>query len=95
VTEHAEVPLAGGQRTSRPGRRHRTPSAGPAGVRALLHRYERVDFAGAPRFFGVDEQRREILSYVEGEPGTTHRRVMAANLRWLEEHRDELATFLA
>jgi phosphotransferase family enzyme len=40
----------------------------PAGVRALLEWYERVGFAGAPRFLGVDDEGREILSYVEGEP---------------------------
>ena len=40
----------------------------PAGVRALLQWYERVGFAGAPRFLGVDEEGREVLSYVEGEP---------------------------
>jgi hypothetical protein len=27
--------------------------------------------------------------------GTTPREVVLANLRWVEEHRDELATFLA
>jgi hypothetical protein len=41
---------------------------GPSGVRALLEWYERVGFDGAPRFLGFDEQGREILSYVEGEP---------------------------
>jgi hypothetical protein len=41
---------------------------GPSGVRSLLEWYERVGFDGAPRFLGFDEQGREILSYVEGEP---------------------------
>jgi hypothetical protein len=40
----------------------------PLGVRALLQWYEQVGFDGAPRFLGVDEQGREILSFVEGEP---------------------------
>jgi aminoglycoside phosphotransferase (APT) family kinase protein len=40
----------------------------PPGVRALLDWYERVGFDGAPRFLGFDEQGREVLSYVEGEP---------------------------
>ncbi|MGH3002360.1 MAG: aminoglycoside phosphotransferase family protein [Gaiellaceae bacterium] len=40
----------------------------PSGVRALLSWYERVGFDGAPRFLGVDEQGREVLTYVEGEP---------------------------
>lgn len=38
-------------------------------VHALLLHFERVGFDGAPRFLGLDEQGREILSYVEGEPG--------------------------
>lgn len=41
----------------------------PRGVQALLRWYEQVGFDGAPRFLGLDEQGREILSFVEGEPG--------------------------
>ena len=41
----------------------------PDHVRELLVWYERVGFEGAPRFLGDDEQGREILSFVEGEPG--------------------------
>lgn len=37
-------------------------------VHALLRHFESVGFDGAPRFLGIDEQGREILSYVEGEP---------------------------
>jgi hypothetical protein len=37
-----------------------------AAVHALLEHYEAVGFDGAPRFLGVDEQGREVLSYVEG-----------------------------
>jgi len=37
-------------------------------VHALLQHFERVGFDGAPRFLGIDEQGREILSFVEGEP---------------------------
>jgi hypothetical protein len=40
----------------------------PSGVRALLEWYGRVGFEGAPRFLGFDEDGREMLSYVEGEP---------------------------
>jgi len=36
-------------------------------VRALLEHLERVGFDGAPRFLGVDDRGREILSYVEGQ----------------------------
>jgi Phosphotransferase enzyme family len=36
-------------------------------VHALLGHFEQVGFDGAPRFLGIDEQGREIRSYVEGE----------------------------
>lgn len=36
-------------------------------VHALLRHFEAVGFDGAPQFLGIDEQGREILSYVEGE----------------------------
>jgi hypothetical protein len=36
-------------------------------VHALLLHFEAVGFDGAPRFLGVDEQEREVLSFVDGE----------------------------
>jgi len=36
-------------------------------VHALLRHLERVGFEGAPRLLGVDEQGREILTYISGE----------------------------
>jgi hypothetical protein len=41
----------------------------PEHVRELLLWYERVGFDGAPRFLGYDEHGREMLSFIEGEPG--------------------------
>jgi Phosphotransferase enzyme family len=38
-------------------------------VHALLVHFESVGFDGAPHFLGVDEQGREILSFVEGDAG--------------------------
>lgn len=38
-------------------------------VHALLRHFEAVGFDGAPRFLGIDEEGREILSFVEGEAG--------------------------
>ena len=35
-------------------------------VRALLDHLDAVGFAGAPRMLGVDEQGREVLSYLDG-----------------------------
>jgi hypothetical protein len=45
-------------------RRPQSPTS-PA-THALLHHLADVGFAGAPRFLGVDEQGREVLSYVPG-----------------------------
>ncbi len=46
-------------------------NAGPwtPAVHALLQHLERVGFTGAPRALGIDEQGREVLSYLEGECG--------------------------
>lgn len=38
-----------------------------AATHALLRHLETVGFGGAPRFLGVDERGREVLSYIEGE----------------------------
>ena len=48
-----------------------------AAVHELLLHFERVGFDGAPRFLGIDEQGREILTFVEGEPA--HAPVPAAD----------------
>jgi Ser/Thr protein kinase RdoA (MazF antagonist) len=46
----------------------RRPARGSsAAVRTLLRHLEEVGFEGAPRFLGVDEQGRDVLTYVEGE----------------------------
>ncbi len=64
-----EIPLEGGDMNVvvRVGDTVRRPPE-PRGVQALLRWYEQVDFDGAPRFLGIDEEGREVLSYVEGEP---------------------------
>lgn len=38
-----------------------------AGAHALLRHLERVGFAGAPRYLGVDEDSREMLSWIPGD----------------------------
>jgi hypothetical protein len=67
-----EVPLVGGMdprfapvRVGDTVRRH--PGASGDAVRALLLHLEAVGFDGAPRFLGIDERGREVLSFVEGE----------------------------
>jgi hypothetical protein len=70
-TGQAEIPLAGGDVTEgvvRVGDTVRRP-VGPHSplVHALLTHLESVGFEGAPRFLGIDQAGREVLSYVEGE----------------------------
>jgi hypothetical protein len=65
-----EIPLRGGDvnlvvRVGDTVRRPRQPS----GVQALLQWYDTVQFDGAPRFLGFDDQDREVLTYLDGEPG--------------------------
>jgi hypothetical protein len=45
----------------------RVPGPWTPAVHALLRHLEAVGFDGAPRFLGIDERGREILSFVEGE----------------------------
>ncbi|HEU4673431.1 MAG TPA: phosphotransferase [Candidatus Limnocylindrales bacterium] len=40
-----------------------------AAVQAFLRHLEAVGFAGAPRFLGIDEQGREVLSWIDGDVG--------------------------
>lgn len=67
-----EVPLTGGNITPvvRVGAtvRRATGPWTPA-VHTLLRHLEAVGFTGAPRVLGLDEQGREVLTYLEGEAG--------------------------
>src|ERR1700730_10837009 len=67
----AEIPLSGGRLTPgivRVGNTVRRPPKGNAAfVHDLLLFLEDQDFPFAPRFFGMDEQDRDILSYLDGE----------------------------
>ncbi|MFN8076041.1 MAG: phosphotransferase [Kineosporiaceae bacterium] len=69
--EDAEEPLAGGDVTEGVVRRGRTVRRplGPHSpvVHAVLDHLEGVGFDGAPRFLGVDDAGREVLTFVEGE----------------------------
>jgi Phosphotransferase enzyme family len=71
----AEIPLLGG--TANRGRVHRVrdtvrrplrPTS--ASTHALLRHLEEVGFDGAPRVLGVDDDGREVLSYIPGEAVT-------------------------
>lgn len=66
-----ELPLAGGRITPgvvRAGNTVRRPLKPNAGfVHALLQHLERAGFQAAPRFLGIDERGREILSFIAGD----------------------------
>jgi hypothetical protein len=71
----SEIPLAGGDvnigenavvRVGDTVRRQQSDRT--EAVHALLLHFESVGFDGAPRFLGVGERGREVLSYVEGAP---------------------------
>jgi Phosphotransferase enzyme family len=69
--DEAEIPLIGGDVTEgvvRIGNTVRRPlqTTSPL-VHALLKHLEAVGFDGAPRFLGVDDRGREILTFIEGE----------------------------
>jgi hypothetical protein len=67
----AEIPLLGGRLTPgivRVGNTVRRPPKGHAAfVHELLLVLQDQDFPFAPRFLGMDEQGRDILSYLEGQ----------------------------
>ena len=71
MPEHEE-PLAGGNLTPvvRIGETvRRTQGFWSDAVHDLLSHLDRVGFAAAPRFLGVDKQGREMLSYLLGTVG--------------------------
>jgi len=74
-----EVPLSGGAVTEGVVRAgdtvRRPPSHATQVVRDVLLHLERVGFDAAPRWLGVDDQGREILSWIEGETFTDRRQM--------------------
>ena len=67
---HGEIPLTGGRMTTgvaRVGNTVRRPlSKNSALIHSLLQHLERIGFAGSPLFLGIDDNSKEILSYLEG-----------------------------
>ncbi|MEK3905111.1 aminoglycoside phosphotransferase family protein [Paenibacillus sp. FSL R7-0179] len=62
-------------------------------IHALLQHLEQQNFAGAPRFLGVDEAEREILSFLPGEvPGNAYPELEP--YMWSEEALTGLARLL-
>ncbi len=67
-----EIPLSGGNVTTvvRLGDTVRRPmKPWSRAVQGLLRHLEQRGFEGAPRFLGVDDQGREILTFIPGEVG--------------------------
>jgi Ser/Thr protein kinase RdoA (MazF antagonist) len=63
------MPLAGGHNPGvvRVGDTVRRPlKPGSERIHRLLEHFERCGFDGVPRFLGVDEHQREVLSWIEG-----------------------------
>lgn len=85
-----------GQTVRRPAGDH-TP-----GVHALLRHLRAVGFTRAPEVLGIDEQGREVLSYLDGETVGDHRpwpawahseAALLAAGRWMREFHDAARTF--
>jgi hypothetical protein len=72
MIEH-EIPLSGGNvnagvvRVGNTVRRH--PGHASEAVHRLLRHLEHQHFEGSPRLLGMDEQGREMLSFIDGEAG--------------------------
>lgn len=76
-----EIPLTGGRITSgivKIGNTvHRPRSKNSPFVHSLLQHLEKIAFTGAPRFLGIDDKSREILSYLNG--------AVPAELAWFSD----------
>lgn len=100
-----EVPLLGGDVTEgvvRVGQTVRRPvHANSPLVHALLRHLEHIGFTGAPRFLGIDNAGREVLTYIEGEVAGRPRPAWIADTgrllsvgRLLRAYDDAAATFV-
>jgi Phosphotransferase enzyme family len=100
-----EQPLAGGMyddgRVVRVGATVRRPIRGSSdAVQALLVHLERIGFDAAPRFLGIDDQGREILTYIDGDvplppypPWAMTDRAIGGLGRLLRRYHDASASF--
>jgi hypothetical protein len=68
-------------------------------VHALLQHLESINFPYSPRFLGIDEQGREILTYLEGDSGpegwssVVPDTGLIAMARLLRDYHDAIATY--
>jgi aminoglycoside phosphotransferase (APT) family kinase protein len=96
-----EVPLGGGRSVDgvvRVGDTVRRPPVFATQLmRDVLIHLERVGFEGAPRWFGIDEQGRDILSWIDGETVSDCRGIvwsdeqLGASARLLLRYHDAVA----
>lgn len=98
-----EVQLAGGNvntvvRVGDTVRRRLTPASDA--VHQLLLHLQQKEFPGSPRFLGIDEQNREVLSFLDGDTGippsvwqTDEALVAAAQM--LRQYHDATVDFIA
>ncbi len=105
VALHEEILLHGGTtnaglvtRVGDTVRRPQRPTS-PA-TRALLDHLERVGFEGAPRYLGVDDRGREVLSYIPGRAAITPYpewaladEALASVARLMRDYHDAVASF--
>lgn len=88
-----EIPLPGGNVTGAvriDQTVHRAMGPWNRTVHHLLQYLEAQGFAGAPQFLGIDEQGREILTFIEGEVGN----YPLPHYMWADESLIEVARFL-
>ena len=77
----------------------RVPGPWSPAVHALLRHLEAVGFDGAPRFLGIDERGREVLSFVDGGtlrpdiPGWSEELLSGVG-RLLRRYHDAVADFV-
>jgi hypothetical protein len=104
VLADIEVPLTGGNinpgvvRIGNTVRRAMT-DASPAVHKLLLH-LEDSGFSGCPRFLGIDEKNREVLTYIDGDTGIgphlwTSDAALVAAARMLRDLHDATVTLLS
>jgi aminoglycoside phosphotransferase (APT) family kinase protein len=71
----------------------RTTGPWTPAVHALLRHLEAVGFDGAPRALGIDEQGREVLTFVEGGEATWSDDALAAVAGLVRRYHDAVASF--
>lgn len=98
-----EIPLTGGNVNSEVVRigntvRRSMTAVSPTAHRLLLH-LEKKGFSGCPQFLGIDDEHREILSFLHGETGIPEYiwhddKPLIATAKLLKDYHDATLDFL-